>query len=201
MAAAYNPPYDSPIEDIFAHNYVKYSNEDGSMEAQVPVQTLCGRFILDFVLSTPDGTRIAVECDGQEFHEFCRDEWRDAMILGEGHVNAIYRIRGADLVHNIASVLYVMSVLDPLLFSNGGITNLRTLAPHTLRKAKIERDSSLIDFHQNDYGGLTRLWMYIRRIRVPNGERRFWQTAYQHALTVGGGTLNDVMQSYRKVDL
>jgi very-short-patch-repair endonuclease len=201
MAAAYHPPYDSPIEDIFAYNYVKYANEDASMEPQVSVQTLCGRFILDFVLTTSDGTRIAVECDGQEFHDFSRDEWRDAMILGEKHVDAIYRIRGADLFHNIASVLYVMSVLDPLLFSSRGMTNLSSLAPNTLRKAKIEPDISLIDFHQSDDDELVRLWMYIRRIRVPHGERRFWQAAYRHALSIGGGPLDEVMQSYRRGDL
>lgn len=201
MAAIYNPPYDSPIEDIFAYNYIKYANEESSLDSQVSVQTLCGRFILDFVLTTTDGSRIAVECDGQEFHEFSRDEWRDAMILGERHVDAIYRIRGADLVHNIASVLYAMSVLDPLLFSNRGITNLSALVPLALRKAQIEHDISTIKFHQNDNDELVKLRMYVRRIRTPQGKRDFWQTAYQHALSVGGGSLNEVMQSYRRSDL
>jgi hypothetical protein len=197
MVAVYDPPYDSPIEDLFAYHFVKYASESAAIAPQVEVETLCGRFVLDFVLLGSDGTRIAVECDGKEFHDFARDEWRDAMILGERYVDAIYRLRGGDTVHNIDCALYVMSRLDQNLFSDRGLINLNTLAPRILRGAEIAQDASLIDFSERDDGDLARLWLYVRRSRVPNGERRFWQTAYRHALSVGGGKLDQVIQSYR----
>lgn len=197
MVAVYDPPYDSPIEDLFAYHFVKYASESAALTPQVEVETLCGRFFLDFVLSGSDGSRIAVECDGKEFHDFSRDEWRDAMILGERHVDAIYRLRGADIVHNIVCALYVMSRLDPSLFSDRGLINLNTLAPRTLRDAEIAQDASIIDFSEQNDGELARLWLYVRRSCVPNGERRFWQTAYKHALSVGGGKLDQVIQSYQ----
>lgn len=79
----YQPPYDSPIEDAFAYYFVmKYAAEDVDLTTQVEASTICGKFRLDFVLCAREGFRAGVECDGKDFHNPSRDEWRDAMILG-----------------------------------------------------------------------------------------------------------------------
>lgn len=126
-ALIYDPPYDSPIEELFAHNAIKYLAEDVYLEKQVDVPTIGPTFRLDFVL-TRDCQRIGVECDGREFHDEYRDEWRDALILASGAIDIIYRFRGADLTYHIEDLLYLMSGADPSFFSDRGRTNLEKLA-------------------------------------------------------------------------
>jgi len=134
MIATYTPPYDSPIEDRFALHYVKYASEEVDMAPQFEVATLCGHFIIDFVLTTSEGYRVGIECDGREYHDQSRDEWRDAMILGESHVDAIYRLRGSDITYYIEDILYLMAVLDPHLFSDRATENLKVLASTEIRQ-------------------------------------------------------------------
>jgi hypothetical protein len=93
----YDPPYESPLEDSFAWNLSKHLRRDTRLEKQVVVSTVCGAFRMDFVATSAAGQRIAFECDGAEFHEFRRDEWRDAMILGGGGADSIIRLEGAIL--------------------------------------------------------------------------------------------------------
>jgi len=78
----YDPPYESPLEDLFAWNAVKYLGETVAFDKQVEVDTICGKFRLDFLAVSPE-SRVAFECDGVEYHEPRRDEWRDAMIQVE----------------------------------------------------------------------------------------------------------------------
>lgn len=197
MRVIYAPPYDSPIEDKFAHHYVKYASGDVDMNPQFEVTTLCGRFIIDFVLSTSDGRRVGIECDGQEFHDESRDEWRDAMILGEGHVDAIYRLRGSDITYYIEDILYLMAVLEPYLFSIRATENLKVLASSEIQELPKSHCKDLYHFkYRNgvDVGGFR---VETRRRVVPTGQRRFWQSAYRFAESIGGGTLDDVMGKYR----
>ncbi len=149
-----------------------------TLNPQISVNTLCGRFILDFVINGSNGSRTAIECDGKDFHNFSRDEWRDAMILGEQHVDVIYRLRGADLVHNITDVLYIMSIEDPYLFSERGLKNLFTLAPGNLKNTKIKQDDSLTDFHPPGAQEPTKPQIYVRRAHVSDKKRHFGQAAY-----------------------
>jgi len=93
----YNPSYDSPLEDIFAFNIVKYLDHGVSFRPQVEVNTICEVFRVDFMVQAPGGKKIVFECDGKEFHDAFRDEWRDAMILGAGEADIIYRLRGSTL--------------------------------------------------------------------------------------------------------
>lgn len=113
------PPYDSPIERIFASCCFKHLRPDVQVEKQVEVSTGHGRFRIDFVLSVGD-RRIAVECDGKDFHESFRDEFRDAILLGEGHFETVYHFRGCDITYWTDDCIWLMSVLDPQLFSERG---------------------------------------------------------------------------------
>ena len=61
MIPFYDPPYDSPLEDIFAWNFVKYAGDMEALDKQVPVHTIAGTFILDFVAKL-GGEIIALEC-------------------------------------------------------------------------------------------------------------------------------------------
>lgn len=92
----FDPPYESPLEELFALNAIKYLDDSVDFQKQVSVETICGQFRIDFVIDT-GLKKVAIECDGKESHNKSRDEWRDAMILGAGAVDVIYRLRGGDL--------------------------------------------------------------------------------------------------------
>jgi very-short-patch-repair endonuclease len=122
----YAPPYDSPIEDIFACHIVKYLPEAAQLHRQVEVDTQCGIYRVDFVCESNDRT-VGLECDGMEFHDEKRDEWRDALIMQTGQLNAIYRFSGRNIYHKIDRALYLLSRCEKGLFSERGRINLKIL--------------------------------------------------------------------------
>ncbi|PTB99795.1 hypothetical protein C9993_01405 [Marinobacter sp. Z-F4-2] len=197
MPVIYNPPYDSPIEDLFVRHYEKYAAASVELVAQKEVDTICGRFILDFLVQDETGYRVGIECDGKEFHEESRDEWRDAMILGDGHVDAMYRLRGSDINFYIEDILFLLAELEPIIFRDRAHANLEVLASPEIKGLKKDhgRDHYFFKYRNGDDKGFFRL--EARRRTVPASERRFWQSAYRYAQEVGGGKLDDVIYSYR----
>ena len=197
MKIIYTPPYDSPIEDKFAYHYIKYASDDVDMVAQFEALTLCGRFIIDFVLLASNGKRIGIECDGREFHDESRDEWRDAMIIGEGHVDVIYRLRGCDITYCIEDILYLMAILEPCLFSTRAIENLKVLASAEIQEISKDHCNDFYYFKHNNEVDAGFFKVEVRRRIVPNGQRRFWQSAYRFAKLLGGGNLDEIIEKYR----
>ena len=126
IESSYDHPYDSPIEDIFAWHCKKYLRDDIAFNSQVEITTKHGKFRLDFLLVNK-ARKIAVECDGEDFHDAHRDELRDAIILGEGHVDTIYRFRGCDLLHSPNECIWLMSLLNSQLFTRRAIMKLEHL--------------------------------------------------------------------------
>ena len=117
-SSMYDPPYESLLEDAFAWGLSKVLSPGTILEKQVEVKTICGDFRLDFVATAVAGRQVAYECDGAEFHEQQRDEWRDAMILGANAVDSIIRLRGSDLTYHLDDVLWLLSKWDPDMFSD-----------------------------------------------------------------------------------
>lgn len=200
MYPSYDPPYDSPIEDEFVLRYVKYAGVDVRMQRQVEVNTLCGRFVLDFVLTGPSGHRIGIECDGKAFHDESRDEWRDAMIIGGGFVDEIYRIRGSDIVYNMDDVLYLLACFEPALFDPRARTNLGVIARQEVKEFDQDRELDRWHVHYVGDDGFVEgsFLMEARRRVVPSRQPRFWLAAYQYAVSVCGGQLDEVMAAYRR---
>jgi very-short-patch-repair endonuclease len=122
----YEPPYDSPIEDLFAMRLADLLRRDASLERQVEVATHCGTYRIDFVCRC-GGRVIGLECDGREFHDPERDEWRDALIMGTGKVNGIYRFAGSDIHHRLDRALYLLSLAEKSFFTERSLTNLKIL--------------------------------------------------------------------------
>lgn len=132
---AHMPETESPIEDLFLRAMQRRMAPTAKITPQVEVSTCVGRFRLDFVLD--DGlTRIAVECDGAEFHgsEVSRDEWRDAATLGDGVVNLIYRFKGKDLTYRLDDCLMVLGFFHPRLFTTRGLHIIESLASKEVAK-------------------------------------------------------------------
>ncbi len=204
----YDPPYDSPLEDLFALNIIKYLDCQTEFEKQVQVDTISGTFFIDFVISKGD-RRIAIECDGKEFHGRERglyDEFRSGLILGQGAVDGIYRLRGCDLMYHLSDCLFVLSQWEPSFFGSRGLLNLSVLASHV-----VKRDiSTTFEIHPLSYTAyyldesqshMNPLHIYIERFmrenpKFVNGQH--WQRLYRYAVEQNGGSINDLATRRRK---
>lgn len=201
-SSMYDPPYESPLEDAFAWGLSKVLHPGTILEKQVEVKTICGDFRLDFVATAVAGRRVAYECDGAEFHEQQRDEWRDAMILGANAVDSIIRLRGSDLTYHLDDVLWLLSKWDPDVFSDRSQKILFQLASD---RAGYHRHDSLgsamITYWEESKSRDNPLHIFLlrRNRNVPKGQREFWQYAFTFAHSVGGGSLDGVLARWRQV--
>lgn len=125
--------YESPIEDALAYQLVKHMSPAAKLVPQHTVHTPWGRFRADFLI-TSGARRVCIECDGRDFHDARRDEWRDVLILGSGHADAVYRFSGGAIVHSLDDCLFVLSVLEPELFDDRGRANLEALSSDGARE-------------------------------------------------------------------
>ena len=197
---SYSPPYDSPLENDFAYQAVKHFDGAVDLQTQYHVKTICGLFIVDFVAVSSSGRHVGFECDGKEFHDASRDEWRDAMILGSKELDAIYRLRGADIAFQLDNILFLLSCCETELFSERGRLNLTSLAHPEVRNFEIlpEKTNFHIAFGDDGFNPINQIHLERRYREIPAGHRQFWQTAYQFAASIGGGPLDAVMEEYRR---
>ena len=163
------------------------------------METICGRFVLDFLIESPSLGKTAFECDGKEFHNKSRDEWRDAMILGATNINTIYRLRGSDLTYHINDVLYVIANYTPDIFSGRGVLNLKQLASKEIlhRTFNLYDTIDLISFPENEAGDMSRIYIERHHKNIPDGKTQFWQTLYEFAVAEEGGNLDEIINKYR----
>ena len=164
------PPYAGALHDEFAWHVVKYlaSGERGDATATLrsehavePTDRLPGAlFTFDFVVEVPVAPtpeapgapgvrRVAFEIGGARgLAEHQRQLRRDATALASGAADAVYRLRGSDLLDHMEDVLYLVSRWDPELFSARGRINLTTLAGPEVRGLSIrpEQPSVLVPY-------------------------------------------------------
>lgn len=193
----YAPPYDSPIEDLFAKHFLRYAAAGITFEPQYSVHTLCGTFIVDFLIVDAGGRRIGIECDGKDFHDLARDEWRDGMILGDVHIDAIYRFRGRDLHHAWEDVMYFLCSMEPSVFDPWAPRNLHVLSSDEVRENARDPHREFYAFGYRDREIAGDFTAIARRQDLPASRRSFWQAAYRFAVRIGGGPLDEVMQRFR----
>lgn len=154
---------ESPIEEIFAYESVKYLNGRHDITNQVTIKTSRGLFRIDFAITTEE-KRVAIECDGKDFHDAMRDEIRDDALLKEGHLDVIYRFRGRDLYYYPEDCLWLMSQFDPGLFTRRGCSHLNKL--HKLQFSRATIDSYVLS---SDEGRHTYYCEIIRRTAKTQG--------------------------------
>lgn len=107
---------ESPLEELFISNLEKYITATSTIYPQKEIQTVSGVFRLDFLIIYDD-KKIAFECDGKDYHDEWRDEWRDALILGSGEVDTIYRFKGRDIHTFLHDCIHLIYHYDKTLFS------------------------------------------------------------------------------------
>lgn len=107
---------ESIIEENFFHQFQKFCIDELHLKAQLKIETRVGQLRPDFVLSM-DESLITFECDGDEFHERSRDDVRDAILLGDGHIHTIYHLGGPLLTFAPVLAIKYISKWEPELFS------------------------------------------------------------------------------------
>jgi very-short-patch-repair endonuclease len=191
--------FESPLEQLFNDQLRKRMPKEAELLPQFDVKTLCGNFRLD-LLAVVQNRRIGIEIDGKEFHDQYRDEWRDAMILGDGRADEIVRFRGCDLHYHLDDCFYLLSKIQPLLFTarHTGIIE-RLASDRARRRAEGEYDwatgAMLTYGYIDDSRGVD--FIDIRRNSVDGVPYPFWKVYYNYAVEHGGGPLDQLMEHGR----
>ena len=176
---AYEPPYDGAVQDEFAWHIVKYLREDAVLQSEVELVTPGALFTVDFVVEVsgvgdgPGGRsrRVAFECGGgRSLRDHQRRLRRDASLVASGVVDALYRLRGSDLLDHMDDCLYLIdqwetSAPDTVdLFSDRGRINLHTLATREAKNLRLRPEQAAalvtyeIDPEQEEYFSERHLW-------------------------------------------
>jgi len=195
---------ESPLEELFAQNIEKYLSPNAEIYPQFPVKTLLGNFRLDFVVEVM-GKKVGFECDGKEFHDDYRDEWRDGMILEAGGVDIIYRFRGKDIFSFLEDCIYVVFENDPWLFSDRyphffeKLVHRSTIEHFSVKKEYgSQGEDDIINVVFVDDNGKTNAGMFLHTIRRSNDFDGHWRSLARFASPHGGKTLDEVINIYKE---
>ena len=187
----------SPLEELFIETLEKYLASEVEILPQYEVNTLAGKFRLDFLL-TVNSKKVAFECDGAEFHDKWHDEWRDSLILGTGNIDAIYRFRGKDIHTFLQDCIYLIYHFDKEFFydrysliSSGLISEeLKKQMQNFDQKEKIMIGYKAIDEYGNQVGWLG---LEIGR-RDKNDKAGHWNVLYNVAKNNLGLRIEELME-------
>jgi hypothetical protein len=169
---------------------MKYISNNIVLDNQVPVESQHGDFRMDFVLSHGN-RRIAIECDGRDFHEPFRDEFRDAILLGEGHFETIYHFRGCDITYYPEDCLWLMSKLNPEIFTERSKLILNRL--HRLEPILATGESYELRNRRGE--AFYWFWAFRRNIHLKshNPNWPFWKSLYSLACEHPGLGLDELI--------
>ena len=124
----YDPPYERPLEDEFAWHLIKYLRPITGLRYQVRVETPCTNAWIDFVIEH-GARRIGFEIGSlDDVVDEEQERYRDALVIGSGALDVLYRFRAADLLYRPHDALHLAAMWDTSLFSERGRINLHTLA-------------------------------------------------------------------------
>ena len=166
------------------------------MATQAEAPTLCGKFRLDLLVIV-ENRRIGIECDGRDFHDEYRDEWRDAMILGDVRTDEIIRLRACDLTYHLDDCIFILSRLHPSMFANRHRMNLERLASNRAKNARVSVSGAIFGYGFLD-GSAAVDFIDIQRRSIEG--RQFWKNYYQFAIEHGGGSLDRLIELWSHTD-
>lgn len=196
-----SPPFESKLEEELAHNIEKYLCPEVKIEPQFNVETPWGEFRLDFIITRPGAAPIGLECDGVQFHDPARDEWRDSLILGTSDLKAIYRFPGPALVYHLEDCLYLLSKWEPACFSKRGHINLDRLASKEAKGADLGSPSILIGFKIASENGRTALAhseICRHAYEGGKGSGSYFESLFLFAMEHKGKKLEEIQTLYFK---
>lgn len=194
---------ESPLEVMFIETLEKYLSGKAEIVPQYEIVTLAGKFRLDFLLTVGE-QKIGFECDGKEFHDEWRDEWRDALILGSGEIDTIYRFRGSDLYLNMDDCIYLIYHNDKALFSGRYEIIARQLISDELKEKlatipQFDSESTTVGYPLLTENGEHMGWRNIKvGRRNKNDKRGQWNSLFEVARQYLGYGLDKLIEIREK---
>lgn len=183
-ALFYDPPYATPTHDHLAWHLVKYLDPDCGLRAAVEEVSLDDVSLhVDFLIEHR-GRRVGLMCGASEV---LRDRWHDALLMGHGTVDVLYRVQPDDVHNHLHDVLWLVTRWDPSLFSERGRINLHTLSSATAKEARPRPIDTVMRLRYDtpaDTAPLSSETCRVQRIsqRHPDG----WMPVYEHAIEALG---------------
>lgn len=199
----YSPPYDSPIEDMFAWHMVKYVAEIAAFVPQAEVRTVCGGFRIDFVVAVA-GRRVGFECDGAAYHDEARDELRDALILFDARaVDSLFRLRGTDIHYRMPDLVYLLACYEPGIFSERAKAQIPRLASEAVIRGAAHADyrGALLRYGRDEdrrRGVMEYLRLQRRAVDADPRAFRFEKQFVAFAQALGGGNLDETIARWHE---
>ena len=139
----YDPPYENELDDRLARHLVAYLSPAASLEYKATAWTPYMSCRFDFLIDL--GTRrIAIDyTDTPDDLAGALVEDNDALALGSGAVDMIFRVRGRDLEERMYDCLHVIAQWEPHLFTPYGRRIFASRASLIGRRAMPARDQDL----------------------------------------------------------
>lgn len=148
------------------------------------------------------------ECDGKEFHDEYRDEWRDGMILAEAAVDTIYRFRGKDLFSFLEDCVYAIFQNDPWLFNDRyphfceRLATASTIEHFVMKKDYgAQGEDDVINLVLVDENGKVNDRMMLHTIRRSRDGHGHWKSLAKFAFLHEGKSLDEVIAIYKSQEL
>jgi hypothetical protein len=187
---------ESPLEELFIETLEKYLSSKTQIFPQYEVMTLAGKFRLDFLL-TVNEKKIAFECDGADFHDEWRDEWRDALILGSGEIDTIYRFRGKDLHTFLDDCICLIFHYDKELFDDRYILIAQQLISDELKNQLTNfymKERNTIEYKAINDEGTQIGWLQLVMERRSKNYHGHWYVLFNIAKNNPGKRLEQLME-------
>lgn len=148
----FNLKTESPIEDFFMNHISDMLDDEVKLISQYEVEAMGMNFRIDFVLQIGE-RKVAVECDGKEFHNPGRDLWRDAITLGENKLDVVFRFKGTDLTARMYQCAYILYLNEKYLFTKEAGNHIDiTLNRYFLRQqAAMLKEEIIINGYNNEH--------------------------------------------------
>jgi len=192
---------ESEVEQIFYSELSKLISEDLIFEPQFEIKTICGKFRIDFYFEL-HGKRIGIECDGKEFHKGYKDSFRDAILLGDNHIDEIFRFQGKDIFYHVHKSIYMIFFKHPDILSERGKLNLTSrLGAENIKLIKVGFEEITVEYISVPIidGGVKENQIELKWKR--REETLFWEKTYHYIKRKGGGSLDKLIEESTKQDL
>lgn len=92
---------ESPIELQFQMAFTSWLADPNALQPQVELETRRGKFRADFLFKPYPQKTVIYECDGHDYHDPLRDDFRDAFILASKCADEVVRIPGSTIHSNL----------------------------------------------------------------------------------------------------
>lgn len=133
----YDPPYEDALTDALAYRLVRTLAPGCTLQHRAVVLTPDDCFRVDFLVEHGRGAaqrRFGMLIDAPAG---TTPDRHDALVVGTGAVDVLYRFRRADLERHRLDALYLMSQWDPALFRASGRVWLARHASDVARRAEV----------------------------------------------------------------